>query len=307
MKLLITGGTGFIGKVLLKKISEKDMEAVVLVRENELIPEELYNLKGIIFEPYEYGLISEIPKKLLSEADGIINLAGEPIFSMRWTREKKKKILGSRIGITRQIVNGLEKINDGKKRVLINASAVGYYGDKGNEKLRESDHPGHDFLAKVCQSWEKEALKAEKYNTRVVLMRTGIVLGNNGGALKKISTPYNFGLGGPLGEGNQYFSWIHIDDITEAYLFALENKELKGAVNACAPNPITMKEFARVLGKVMGKPYFFKTPSFALNIFMGEVARTVTFGQRAIPFKLMEKGFKFRYSFIYKALEDLKL
>lgn len=307
MKLLITGGTGFIGKEILKKITDRNMEAVVLVRKDELIGENLYNLKGITFEPYDYGMNSEIPLEFISNTDGIINLAGEPIFSLRWSREKKKKILGSRIAITRQIVNALEKVNDNKKRVLVNASAVGYYGDRGSEKIRESDHPGDDFLAKVCKRWEEEALRAENFNTRVVLMRTGIVLGKNGGVLKKMSLPYKFGLGGPLGEGSQYLSWIHLEDIAEAYLFALENKELKGAVNASAPNPVTMKEFARVLGKVLNKPYIFKTPSFALDLLMGEVSKTVTTGQRVIPFKLMEKGFKFKYSFVYKALEDVSL
>ncbi len=305
MKLLIAGGTGFIGREILKKISERDIEAIVLVRKEELISENLYNLKGITFEPYEYGMTSEIPEELIANSDGIINMAGEPIFSLRWNREKKKRILASRVAITRQIVNGLEKIKDGKNRVLINASAVGYYGDKGTEKVRESDHPGDDFLAKVCRKWEEEALRGGNFNTRVVLMRTGIVLGKNGGALKKMVLPYIFGLGGPLGGGDQYVSWIHLEDIAEAYLFALENKDLRGGVNATAPNPITMKEFSRVLGNVLNKPYIFKTPTFALELLMGEVAKTVTTGQRAIPFKLMEKGFKFNYPFVYKALEEI--
>lgn len=307
MKLLITGGTGFIGREILKKVSERNMEAIVLVRKNELIGEDLYNLKGITFEPYDYDLNSEIPLELILNAEGIINLAGEPIFSLRWSREKKKKILASRVAITRQIVAALEKVKDKKKRILVSASAVGYYGDRGSDKLRESDHPGDDFLAKVCKRWEEEALKAEEFNTRVVLLRTGIVLGKNGGALQKMSMPYAFGLGGALGDGKQYMSWIHLDDIAEAYLFALENKDLKGSVNASAPNPVTMGEFARVLGKVLKKPYIFRTPSFALDLIMGEVAKTVTTGQRVIPFKLMEKGFKFKYSFIYKALENILL
>lgn len=304
MKLLITGGTGFIGSELLKKISHRDMQATVLVRKDELIKEELYNLKGIEFVAYGYGLGDEIPLDLLANSDGIINMAGEPIFALRWTRKKKKSILASRISITRQIAQGLEKLNDGKKRVFISASAVGYYGDKGTDKLRDSDHPGDDFLAKLCQRWEAEALKAEKFNTRVVLLRTGIVLGKNGGALNKMIIPYSFGIGGSLGDGAQYISWIHLDDIVEAYLFALENKEIRRGVNATAPNPVNMKEFSRNLGKVLNKPAKIKTPAFALNLLMGEVAKTVTTGQRAIPFKLLDKGFKFKYSFVYQALEN---
>ena len=306
MKILITGGTGFIGREIVKIISKKGWEAVILVRQNELISENLYTLPGIRFVEYEYGLKGIIPSELISWSDGIINLAGEPIFSFRWTREKKKKILASRIAITRQIVKGLEAIEDDKKRVLINASAVGYYGDRGSEKLRESDHPGDDFLAKVCRRWESEAIKAQSYGVRVVLLRTGIVLGKDAGALKKMITPFKFGLGGPLGEGSQYFSWIHLEDIARAYIFALENADLQGAVNASAPNPVTMKEFARVLGKILGKSYSFSTPEFILDLMMGEVAKTVTTGQRVIPFKLLEKGFKFKYPFIYKALEDVR-
>ena len=305
MKLLITGGTGFIGSEILKKVSQRDMEAVVLVRENEIIKEELFNLKGIEFLPYGYGLGDEIPEDLIANSWGIINMAGEPIFSLRWSKAKKKKILSSRVAITRQIVRGLEKVNDGKKRVLVSASAVGYYGDKGTEKLRESDHPGDDFLAKVCQRWEAEALKGEEFGARVVLIRTGIVLGKNAGALKKMMIPYSFGAGGPLGDGRQYFSWIHLEDIAEAYLFALENKEIRGGVNATAPNPVNMKEFSRSLGKVLKKPAIIKTPGFALDLLMGEVAKTITTGQRAIPFKLLDKGFEFKYPYVYQALEDI--
>ncbi len=303
MRILITGGTGFIGAPLSRRLAEKGHEVVVLSMKNEKISPDLSDY--ISYVPYDYGISSQLPPAFLSAFDAVVNLAGEPIFSGRWTREKKRDILSSRLYITRQIVNGLENINDQKTRTLVNASAVGYYGPTGSEKIDETAEPGDDFLANVCRRWEMEAKRAEESGVRTVLIRTGIVLGKDGGALLEMAKPYKFFLGGPIGPGDQYLSWIHLDDIVNLYIFALENPDMKGPYNATASNPVTMNEFSRVLGKVLDKPSAVRAPDFALQLLLGETATIITTGQRVIPARLSETEFTFKHTLIYPALKDI--
>lgn len=302
MKILIAGGTGFIGSEVCKKLLKQGNEVVLLTRLNEKLHPVL-QVPGISAVEYPYTAESEIPTSLMEEMDGIINMAGEPIFTGRWTEEKKKKIMDSRVNITRQLVAAIARCTKKKPQVLVSASAVGYYGPQDDAIMTEDSPPGDDFLARVCIEWEKEASKAIPLGVRTVMIRTGIVLDKGGGALAQMIPPYKFYIGGPIGSGHQYFSWIHREDMTELYVTAVLDSRLSGPVNSSSPNPVTMKELSKTIGKVLKKPSWFPVPSFLAKLIMGESAQVVVTGQRVMPNKLVEIGFPYRYPTIQEALE----
>ena len=242
---------------------------------------------------------------LRAGSDGVINLAGAAI-ARRWTKRHKEAIASSRVQSTRALVQAIGKAGE-KPKWLINASAIGYYGPHGNETLSEETGAGSDFLSRVCVAWEREAGKAEDYGLRVVRLRTGIVLGKGGGALAKMALPFKLFLGGPLGDGNQPMSWIHLEDEIGLILFLLEHPEARGAINATAPNPATMSEFCKTLGDVLNRPSWAPVPAFALRLVLGEMADMLLNGQRVLPAAAQKLGYVFKYPTLPEALRSLHL
>jgi uncharacterized protein len=301
MKVLITGGTGFIGTRVTKKIIEQGNQAILLTRSKPRPDNELL-LPGVSFVQYGYEKDSKIPLELMKGVAAVINMAGEPIFTGRWNKEKMKKIRESRINITRQLVDAISRMKEKRPGTLISASAVGYYGPCDDKEINEDSPSGNDFLAKVSVQWEAEALKAADLGVRVVVLRTGIVLDSGGGALSKMILPFKFFIGGPLGSGNQYFSWIHMEDMIEIYAASLTDKRLSGPINATAPNPVTMKELSRAIGKVLKRPSWFPVPVFLAKIVIGGSAQVVATGQRVVPKKLLSLDFPFHYRDVEEAL-----
>jgi uncharacterized protein (TIGR01777 family) len=300
IRIFVTGGTGFVGTALIQSLAEHDYEITVLtraVRENFVLPKGVRLLEG---NPTESGPWQD----KVAEHDIIINLAGATIFK-RWTRKTKQSIRDSRILTTRNLVDALGA-RKGEQTLLLNTSAVGYYGFHEDEELHEGSPPGYDFLASVVQDWETSALKAEKLGVRVLLCRFGIVLGPGGGALSKMVKPFQWYLGSPLGNGRQWFSWIHNRDLVNIFLFLLEQENISGPINCTAPFPVTNRELTQVLGEVMRKPTFMPAiPRFMIKFLMGEFGSILVKGQKVLPNKLLEMGFHFEFSKINEALEDL--
>ena len=297
MRACITGGTGFVGTALSRFLAGKGYEVVVFTRNPEGKSDE-HHPEKISFSSYE------ALDAVIESSGVVINLAGENLFDKRWTPEVKSRILKSRVKTTRDVVNAIvaAKKNPG---ILISASAVGFYGSRGDEFLNEDAGAGADFLAKVCLQWEEEAEEVRKTGVRLAIPRIGIVLEKYGGALEKMITPFSMFVGGPLGNGKQFFPWIHMDDVCNAFWFAITEEKLEGPFNLTAPNPVTMKQFAAELGKVMGRPSVFPVPEFALNMLVGEAAAALTASQRAVPEKLKALGYTFSYSEPGEALKDI--
>ena len=238
----------------------------------------------------------------LASTDAVIHLAGEPV-AQRWTPEAKQRIYASRVEGTRNLVNAISK-NGHRPQVLVCASAIGIYGSRGDEILKEDSRPAEDFLARVVVDWENAAQSAEALGIRVVNLRFGVVLGN-GGALAKMLPPFKLGIGGRLGSGKQWTSWIHIDDAASLILFAMENGQVRGAVNATAPHPVTNAQFTHELARVLHRPAIFPVPPFALRLMFGEMAGVVLASQRVLPAAAQAAGFEFRYSDLAPALANL--
>ncbi|MBI4115524.1 MAG: TIGR01777 family protein [Candidatus Omnitrophica bacterium] len=302
MRIVLTGGTGFIGSALRESLIEKGHEVVILTRRASRENQPGIRTRYRYWNPAEEGAW----QKEVDGVDGVINLAGEPLVGKRWTRAQKQMLLESRTGSTQAIVRAIRNAKK-KPLFLINASAVGYYGAHGDEKLTEENPHGKDFLGQLCQAWEAHALRAQDFGVRVVLIRIGIVLEKGGGALAKMRPPFNLGLGGPLGTGEQWMSWIHLADLIRLFHLAVEKKEIQGPVNGTAPNPVTMLEFAKTLGKVLHRPAVFPVPAFLLKILLGEMADVLLTGQRVIPKKAFSQGFTFQFPTLREAfLEILK-
>lgn len=240
----------------------------------------------------------------IERADAVINLAGEPIAEKRWTKDQKEKIRKSRIETTKVVVECIARAKP-KPKVLINASAIGFYGSRGEEVLDESAPGGQDFLASVCTQWEKEAARAQAFGVRTVFIRTGIVLSTKGGALTKMLPPFKFFVGGPIGSGRQIMSWAHIDDEVGGILKALEDDKISGPLNVTAPHPVTMKEFAKTLGQVLHRPALLPVPEFVMRILLGEMSTLLLAGQNVTPRKLIECGYRFKYKELGQALRAL--
>lgn len=305
MRVIITGGTGLLGKHLAASLVKDEHEVFILSRNPKLA-------KGIPNEACVEGWDAKSAKGWVALADGAdaivnlagANLAGENFFPGRWTDEYKKIILDSRINAGRAVVEAVEQASK-KPRVVIQASAVGYYGVHNAERLTEDAPPGSDFPAKVCIEWEKSTAPVEQMGVRRAIIRTGVPLSFDGGALARLALPFKLFVGGPLGSGKQPLPWIHPDDEIAAIRFLIDNENANGAFNLTAPNPLTNSEFARVLGKVMGRPSWIPVPGFAFNILFGEVATIVLDGQRAIPKRLLDMGYTFKFPDAESALRDL--
>lgn len=297
MKLVIAGGTGFIGSFLCGRLLEKGHALTVLTRSRSPAAPEA-NRQWLTWDGASDGPLL----KAVDGADGIINLAGEPIAGKRWTAAQKERIRFSRVEATRALVSAISKAG-AKPKFLINGSAVGYYGPRGDEIVTEETPPGPDYLSRVCVEWEAEAKKAESSGVRVVCLRTGIVLGKGGGALAKMVPPFRFFAGGPLGSGNQWMPWIQMEDEIGLILFAMENASASGALNGTAPNPVTMREFCKTLGRALHRPCWAPVPAFALKILLGEMADILLTGQQAIPGRAQKLGYQFRYPNLHEALQ----
>lgn len=300
-KIIITGATGLIGKKLSEEFHKSGNYIIVFSRDGK-------RAKDILKKDYEYiDWDYRKPDKWMdkiSESDAVIHLAGINLFAKRWNDEFKKEIITSRRDTTKSLAEAIRNSSN-KPKVFISASGVGYYGDGGNQILTEDSPAGNDFLAEVCKVWESEAAEVESAGVRRVSIRTGIVLSPEDGALKRMLLPFKLFIGGPLGNGKQWFPWIHIDDIVGVYIHSILNDNLTGAVNAASPNICTMSEFAKTLGKVLKRPSLFPVPKFALKLAIGEAGNVVLMGQRVSVNKLLSSGYKFKFEKLEEALKDL--
>ena len=300
MRLVLTGGTGFVGAALRETLTQKGHEVVILTRRASRENQPGVRTRYTYWNPPYSGAW----EKELDGVEGVINLAGEPIVGKRWTPEQKQKIAESRVNATRAVVSAIRNAKR-KPLFLMNASAVGYYGPRGNEELTEEGPRGKGYLAEICGKWEAEATRAEESGLRVVKIRIGIVLEKGGGALLKMLPPFRLGLGGPLGSGNQWMSWIHRKDLAGLIHFLIEKKEIRGAVNATAPAPVTMKEFSETLGRVLHRPAIFPVPAFAVKLLLGEASEILLKGQRALPKRALGAGYSFQFPELEPALKEI--
>lgn len=311
MRVFVTGGTGLVGTRLVKKLSERGDSPVLLTRRPDAARQQFGAAVTVIAgDPVQAGAWMDAAK----DCDAIVHLAGEGIFNRRWTQSFKDQIYASRVKGTDNIVASLrsdrpsaagEAAPRGGPKTLISASAIGYYGPHAAEELTEESPAGNDFLARVCVDWEKAAQPAIIHGVRLVLLRTGVVLDKDGGALAKMLTPFKMGVGGPIGSGRQWMSWIHIEDEVGLILFALDHAELSGPINAVAPHPVTNRDFSTALGKVLNRPSFVPTPAFALRVMLGESAQIIATGQRVLPQKALAAGYAFKFPELEPALRDL--
>lgn len=300
-KIIITGATGLIGKKLVNSLIEKKYEVVVFSRDLQKAKLQLPNVKEFVEWDYKKP---EKWKSSLEKIDGVIHLAGVNLFARRWNEEFKKEILDSRQTSTINLVEAIKQCTN-KPKVFISASGIGFYGDRNDEELNDSSTPGKDFVADVCKIWEFESQQLTKINIRNIQIRTGLVLSTEDGALKQMLPAFKMFFGGPLGNGKQWSSWLHIDDIVGIYLYALENETITGPLNAVSPNPVMMKYLAKTLGKILKRPSKFSVPNFILKLVVGEAAEVVTSSQRVIPDKLVKYGYKFKFKKLEDALRDL--
>lgn len=295
MKVVVAGGSGFVGSYLIPALKESGHIVVRLVRKPTKEKDEFFwDPDNQILDP-----------KVFEGVDAVINLSGENITNSRWTDAFKKKLEDSRLKSTSLIVETMRKTSKPPKS-LINASAIGFYSQKVPTPADENTAAGKDFLARLSEKWEQAAKKAEELQVRVVLIRIGVVLGKDGGALKKMLPPFKLGLGGVVASGKQCMSWIDIDDLVGIFLFALNQPSLSGPVNAVAPNPVTNREFTKTLGKVLSRPTIFPLPAFVAKLAFGEMAEEILInGRKVIPKKLIDKGFPFRYPQLENCLKHL--
>lgn len=300
MKVVVAGATGLIGRQLVDRLQQREDSVVALSRDTERASKILGD--GVEIEEWE-ARDGAPPAAALGGANAVVNLIGEPI-DQRWTADAKHKIRDSRVVGTRNLVEGLKQAQP-RPEVLVSASATGYYGPHGSEIVDESAPGADDFLASICKTWEAEAREAEKLGIRVVLNRTGIVLSSAGGALKRMSLPFKLGLGGPVGGGAQYMSWVHIDDVVGLILTELDDSSYSGPLNITAPDPITNKEFSKSLGKALRRPARLPTPASMLGVLMGEFVEVVTTGARVVPRKAERLGYRFKWTDVESALRDV--
>ena len=304
MKIAITGATGFVGSRLVERLSASGHQILVLTRNlaaaQKVFPKSAFpNLEIVAYTPTASGAWQEA----IALCDGVVNLAGEPIAEKRWTPQQKQEILNSRKLGTQKIVEAIAKANP-KPKVLVNASAIGYYGTSETATFDETSPPGKDFLAEVCQAWEAEAQKVTQAGVRLVILRLGIVLGQ-GGAIAKMIAPFKVFAGGPLGTGRQWFSWIYLDDLVNLIIQALTKPEMEGVFNATAPNPVRMSELAQTMGEIMQRPSWLPVPRFALETLLGEGAMVVLEGQQVLPQRTQASGFNYQYSTVKQALKEI--
>lgn len=303
MKVAIAGATGFVGSRLVERLQSGGHQVLVLTRNpaavQRLFPQSVSQLETISYTPTESGSWQEA----IALCDGVVNLAGEPIGEKRWTQRQKQEILNSRKLGTQKIVEAIALANP-KPSVLVNASAIGYYGTSETATFDETSPAGNDFLAQVCQEWEAEAQKVQETGTRLVILRFGIVL-DNGGAIAKMITPFKLFAGGPLGSGRQWFSWIHRDDLVNLIIQALTKSNMEGVFNATAPNPVRMSDLSQTLGQVLNRPSWLPVPNIALEALLGEGSMVVLEGQQVLPKRTQAFGFNYQYTDVRQALEAI--
>ncbi len=300
MRVTVTGATGLIGTRLVAELTARGDEVTVLSRD----PAKAREALGPRVEALGWDPASEpAPADALGGRDGVVHLAGEPV-AQRWNDKTKERILSSRELGTRRLVEGMRDAGSDRPGVLVSGSAVGYYGPRGDEELTEDTSPGDDFLATVCQAWEREATAAAELGVRVVTLRTGVVLDPGGGALKKMLPPFRMGAGGPVAGGGQYMPWVHVDDIVGMIVRALDDDAWTGPVNATAPVPVTNRDFSKALGRALHRPAVAPVPALAIRALYGEMAEIVTEGQRAVPARALALGYTYRHPDLDEALRS---
>lgn len=300
MRLVVTGASGFIGMPLCAALLERG-HALTLFTRGSPRDANTGTKRWLHWTP---GTLRDWDAAI-DGVDGVINLAGEPIAEKKWSRTQRRRIEKSRIDATQSLVQACAKAKQ-KPQFLLNASAIGYYGPRGDDIVTEETPPGDDFLGRLCQAWEAEAQKAAELGMRVVCLRTGIVLGPDGGALAKMAEPFKFFLGGPLGSGKQWMSWIQLEDLIRLILLLIDNPLAQGPFNATAPHPVQNNEFGKALGKAIRRPSWARVPAFLLRLTMGDMAEMLLTGQRVVPAAAEKLGFKFRYPDLPEALEASK-
>jgi len=289
MHVLVTGGTGFIGQSLCPRLRQSGHEVTVLTRQSQpSLPAGIAAVRDL----------AEIGER---RVDAVINLAGAPIADARWTESRKRLLVDSRVGLTARLVEWMSRAAK-PPAVLVSSSAVGYYGEQGDRPITENTQPRPGFTYDLCAAWEREAGKAQALGTRVAIARIGVVLDRDGGALAKMLPAFRLGLGGKLGAGDNYFPWIHREDMVSILTWLLDNPRAQGAYNAGAPNPVTNAEFTRALGRALGRPTLLPVPAPALRLMFGEMAQLLLGSSRMLPRRLVDEGFRFRYPDIDGAL-----
>ena len=296
--ILITGGTGFLGSALTFKWSQEDQPVTIFSRSADKVQRAFGNRVRAVTRT------EDLPDA--SSYRAVVNLAGAGIFDQRWSEARKQVLRESRIDFTRQLANWINR-SVSPPDVLINGSAIGFYGDQGDALLTELSSPQVDFSQQLCADWEQAALQAESSGTRVCVIRTGLVLGQDGGLLKRMLPPFRFGLGGRLGRGGQWMSWVHLQDWLEIVQAMMDNPTMRGAYNATAPIPVTNTEFSNCLAGVLNRPLLLPLPEFALKLLLGEMAALVLGSQRVIPQRLLDQGYAFQFTQLDVALRNLLL
>ena len=294
MRVLITGASGLIGTALQKSFAEKGYEMLLASRKETSDEQHIqWSIEDGFADPEK-----------LEGIDAVVHLAGESVSGLRWTEDKKKGIRDSRVLGTRNVVDAISKLKH-KPKVFVAASAIGFYGERGDDEVTESSAAGDNFLAEVSKAWESESRRAEDAGIRTVLLRTGIVLSKDGGALATMLTPFKLGVGGVVGSGKQWMSWISLDDHVAVINFAIENENLRGAVNAVSPNPVTNQEFTKTLGEVLYRPTFLPLPEFAVSMVFGEMGDALLLAStKVLPKRLEDAGFEFKYPELKAAIQN---
>jgi uncharacterized protein (TIGR01777 family) len=294
MMIAVTGATGFIGSALVNHLLEQGHRVRAIGRSRHRLPAQA--------DFFAADLMARLPPGAVRGADAVIHLAGETV-AQRWTPEVKARIRDSRVMGTRNLVRAIQELEQ-RPRVLVSASATGYYGDRGEEELAEEAPPARDFLAQVCVAWEREAMEAQSLGCRVVRTRIGVVLGP-GGALAKMAPIFRLGLGGRLGSGKQWMPWIHREDLVRLLLFAMQQESLEGAVNATSPAPVRNADFTHAFAQALHRPALFSVPEFALRLAVGEMAAILLASQKVLPRAAQAAGFEFAFQDIRQALQDV--
>ena len=299
MRVLITGGSGFVGQRLCRRLKEAGHRPLVVSREPDQVRDRL---------PEECDIRRSVLDFVDTPPDAIVNLAGEPIAARRWSDDQKERLIDSRVNITRDLVTLCEQLHSSQgrtPRVMVSASAMGYYGDQGDREVTEETPPHDEFAHRLCKRWEEAALPAKDFDVRVALLRIGLVLDLGGGSLEKMLPPFKLGLGGRFGDGKQFMPWIHREDLVRAILFLLERDDLEGPFNGSAPHPVTNAEFTRTLAKQLGRPAIFPVPAIVLETAFGEMSRLLLTGADMRPARLLEAGFEFQFETLDAALADI--
>jgi len=300
MRIIITGGTGLIGRALSANLAADGHQVILLSRS----PDRVTGLtKGVQAEGWD-ARTAEGWGHLADGADAIVNLVGESLAAGRWTEERKRRIRDSRVNGGQAVVQAVETATN-KPGVIIQSSGIGYYGPRGDEVITEQDSAGNDFLSQICIDWEASTAHVEEMGIRRPIIRSAVVFSADAFAFKRMVLPFKLFAGGPIGSGRQWLPWIHIADEVAAIRFLIEHPDASGPFNLSAPNPVTNAQFSRILGKVMGRPAFMRVPAFAMRLLFGEMATVLLDGQRAVPQRLLDLGFTFRFPEIENALRDL--